>query len=107
MSLNDQGATPGVTMTSRPAAQGGRNIAVLHLTKNSQAIVAGNRTQGSGAGALEFAASVDATMQKGDNPSDWEFSFIQYLKQPTQKFYYAGFAKSDGGMALNATDARP
>jgi hypothetical protein len=103
MSLNDTGVVPGVSLTTR----GGWPFAVLHLTKGSRAIIAGNAVQGAGAGAVAFSGAVDAIKEPGDSTGDWEFNFIQLLYQPVQKFHYAGFDKSDGSMVLDVTEQIP
>lgn len=103
MSLADNGVVPGISLTTR----GGWPFAVLHLTKGSRAIIAGRAVQGAGAGALDFSASVDAIMEPGDSATNWEFNFIQLLYQPVQRFVYAGFTSSDGGMILDVTEPTP
>jgi hypothetical protein len=103
MKLDDIGVVPGIGLTTR----NGLPFAVLHLTRGSRAIIAGNTVQGAGAGALKFSASVDGIMEKGDSTTDWEFNFIQLLYQPVQMFHYAGFHPSDGSMLLNVTEPVP
>jgi hypothetical protein len=103
MSLTDAGVVPGINLTTR----GGWPFAVLHLTKGSRAVIAGRTVQGAGAGAVKFSGSVDAITERGDSTTDWEFNFIQLLYQPVQRFVYAGFDRSDGGMILDVTEPTP
>jgi hypothetical protein len=93
-------ARPGLSISYQPGLQ----KAVLHLTRGSNAIVAGDRNDSAAAAAIEFTGAVEVRLARGESGNaGFEFNFIQYVMEPICRATYAGLA-GEGSIVMNVTE---
>jgi hypothetical protein len=83
---------------ARPGVHVGPERVTLHLTKG----FIPDSPQGLMSHALRAIGTVDIAMGPKDNLSGWEFGFIQIARARDVSFYYAGKARSQGGIVVHA-----
>jgi Domain of unknown function (DUF4157) len=93
------GATPGVSYVWRSSEP----FAVLHLTRNSAAIVSDSARKLSDISAIRITANIPVLTDTRENlaDSDLRFRFVQFFALRDKRAYYAGPSSGDGNMYLD------